>query len=52
MFTISADDEHSGSDTILKVLDKAFKQCRRLPDIVLKQRGLDRLNRLRYNKNI
>ncbi len=31
----SADDEHSGSDTILKALDKAFKQSRRLPDIVL-----------------
>lgn len=31
----SADDEHSGSDTILKVLDKAFKESRRLPDIVL-----------------
>jgi acid phosphatase type 7 len=30
----SADEEHSGSDTILKVLDKAFKQSRRLPDIV------------------
>jgi 3',5'-cyclic AMP phosphodiesterase CpdA len=30
----SADDEHSGSDTILKVLDKAFKQSGRLPDIV------------------
>jgi acid phosphatase type 7 len=31
----SADEEHSGSDTILKVLDYAFKQSRRLPDIVL-----------------
>jgi acid phosphatase type 7 len=30
----SADEEHSGSDTMLKVLDKAFKQSRRLPDIV------------------
>lgn len=30
----SADDEHSGSDTILKVLDKAFKQSAHLPDIV------------------
>jgi calcineurin-like phosphoesterase family protein len=30
----SADEEHSGSDTILKVLDKAFRQSHRLPDIV------------------
>ncbi len=30
----SADEEHSGSDTILKVFDKAFKQSGRLPDIV------------------
>ena len=30
----SADDEHSGSDTILKVLDKAFEESKRLPDIV------------------
>lgn len=30
----SADEGHSGSDTILKVLDKAFRQCNRLPDIV------------------
>jgi acid phosphatase type 7 len=30
----SVDEEHSGSDTILKVLDKAFRQSHRLPDIV------------------
>jgi len=30
----SADDEHSGSDTILKVLDKGFKESGRLPDII------------------
>ena len=30
----SADEEHSGIDTILKVLDKAFRQSHRLPDIV------------------
>ncbi|MFY9794320.1 MAG: hypothetical protein WAK17_05130 [Candidatus Nitrosopolaris sp.] len=31
----SADDEHSGSDTILQVLDKAFEESKRLPDIVV-----------------
>jgi acid phosphatase type 7 len=31
---LSADDEHSGSDTILNLLDKGFKESRRLPDIV------------------
>jgi hypothetical protein len=31
----SADDEHSGSDTILKVLDRAFEESKRLPDIVI-----------------
>jgi len=30
----SADDEHSGNDTILKVLDKGFKESGRLPDII------------------
>lgn len=30
----SADDEHSGSDTILRILDKAFEESKRLPDIV------------------
>ncbi|MGA9149890.1 MAG: metallophosphoesterase [Candidatus Nitrosopolaris sp.] len=30
----SADEEHRCSDTILKVLDKAFRQSHRLPDIV------------------
>jgi len=30
----SADDEHSGSNTILNILDKAFTESRRLPDIV------------------
>jgi acid phosphatase type 7 len=32
--TFSADDEHSGSDVMLKVLDKAFAQSHRLPDAV------------------
>jgi acid phosphatase type 7 len=31
---LSADDEHSGSDTILNILDKGFRESRRLPDIV------------------
>ncbi|MFY9868779.1 MAG: metallophosphoesterase [Candidatus Nitrosopolaris sp.] len=31
----SADDEHSGSDTILKVLDRAFEESKRLPDIII-----------------
>lgn len=31
----SADDEHSGSDTVLKVLDKAIRQSNRIPDIIL-----------------
>jgi acid phosphatase type 7 len=30
----SADDEHSGSSMILNRLDEAFKQARRIPDIV------------------
>jgi len=31
---LSADDEHSGSNTILNILDKGFRESRRLPDIV------------------
>jgi acid phosphatase type 7 len=30
----SADDEHSGSDTIVNILDSGFKESGRLPDIV------------------
>jgi hypothetical protein len=32
--TFSADDEHSGSDVMLNVLDKTFAQSHRLPDAV------------------
>jgi acid phosphatase type 7 len=32
---LSADEEHSGSDTILKTLGKAFRQSHLLPDIIL-----------------
>ena len=32
--TFSANDEHSGSDVMLNMLDKAFAQSHRLPDAV------------------
>jgi acid phosphatase type 7 len=32
--TFSADDEHSGSDVMLNVLDKAFAQSHRLPGAI------------------